>query len=56
MTFEQWMQKVNLLFLAEFGVDADEFPDYLWRDEFKNGFTPQQAYDYWCKNEGPDLY
>ncbi len=54
--FDKWKTEVNSLFLAEFGVDADEFPDYLWRKEYLHGFSPQQAFDYWCETEGPELY
>jgi hypothetical protein len=47
MTFEQWKQQVNLLFIADYGMDSECFPDYLWYDDYKDGFSPVDAYDNW---------
>lgn len=45
MTFEQWKQEVNLLCIKEYGVDTDEMPDWLWHDAFKDGLTPEEAFE-----------
>lgn len=45
MTFDQWKQRVNLLFIEEFGDDADAFPDWMWRDDFSDGLTPEEAFN-----------
>jgi hypothetical protein len=53
LTFEQWKQQIDLLFIKQFGADSNEFPDRLWHDDFVDGLTPEEAYEDYLEDEGP---
>ena len=44
MTYDQWMKKVDELCEAEWGMDSLTITgDWLSRDAFEEGLTPQEA-------------
>lgn len=47
-TFEQWYAALNTLFARQFGLGVDDFPDYMWWDEFDADNTPEDSFQEWC--------
>ena len=47
MSFEEWLKKLDALFTAEFGLGYDDFPDYMWRDEYDADWTPEDSFAEW---------
>lgn len=45
--FEAWMRRVNDLFMAEFGLGADDFEDYDWRAEYDGENSPRDSFEEW---------
>jgi hypothetical protein len=44
MTYEQWMRAVNaILEQITGGLDQDMLPDWLSRDAYESGMTPQEG-------------
>lgn len=52
MTYEQWMEKVDNLFLTQFGLTHEDFEDFLWHDAWEDGDTPRQAFNRFCDEMG----
>jgi len=49
MTFEQWMLKVNKLFVEMFGLDSDCFEDWDYYSAYEEGLTPIEAFQYYME-------
>jgi hypothetical protein len=48
-TFEQWMEAVDRICDSEMGgLTTSDLPDFLWRDEYDSGRSPQEAWDAFC--------
>lgn len=48
MTFETWMTDLNKIFSMHFGgLTSEDFPDYLWHDEYSSGCTPMESFQEW---------
>jgi hypothetical protein len=47
MKFEAWKEELNTIFVGEFGMDSDSFEDYLWRDAWEDGLSPEEAFEDW---------
>lgn len=48
--FDLWMDLVHRKFEDRFfGMNADDFEDWLWRDAFDSGLTPSQAFANWME-------
>lgn len=43
MTFEQWMEQVDMHLLRMCGCMASDLPDYAYRDAFDAGETPEHV-------------
>ena len=41
--FKNWMETVDLLVTAEFGIGVFDLPDRLWRDMFDSGMSAMEA-------------
>ena len=54
--YEQWLKELNQLFLKRFGLGYDDFPDYMWHDEYEGDCTPEDSFAEWLAqtNEGVD--
>lgn len=53
--FELWMEQVNALFLAGFGITSDDVEDYMWHDAFTDGLSPREAMDQWKEDMAHEL-
>ncbi len=53
--FSQWMGKVDALFVKQFGLSSEDFPDWNWRDAFEEGETAKEAFDQYCEDEDMTL-
>lgn len=53
MTFNKWMDKVDEILLAQFGVTSTELPDQLWYDMYED-LSPQEAVDMALEDMGYD--
>lgn len=47
MKFDAWKEELNTIFVGEFGRDSECFEDYLWHDSFRDGLTPEEAFEDW---------
>ncbi len=48
MRFKEWMEAVNALFEDAYnGLSSDDFPDYLWYENYQHGKTPLQVFKQW---------
>lgn len=45
MTFEDWMKKVDAIFIRKTGLDRDSWPDWCYYDAFEDGCTPEDAFE-----------
>lgn len=43
MTYEQWMQAVDVIVENTCGLPMDFLPDWLSRDAYDDGATPEQG-------------
>lgn len=43
MNFEDWKKEVNSIILEKTGIDMDDLPDWMSRDSFDSGSTPEEA-------------
>jgi hypothetical protein len=43
MTFEQWKTAVDVVLMAKIGLMQEDLPDWLARDAFEDGLTPDEA-------------
>jgi len=43
MDYKEWLKKCDILVSNEFGLGLFDFPDFLWRDCFEDGFEPVDA-------------
>ena len=54
--FDAWLQDLDRLFMAEYGLSHDDFDDYDWHSEFDSKIPPKEAFDEWqLLNEGSTL-
>ena len=56
MSYEEWMETVDALFLQEFGLTHNDFEDNLWMDAYISGESPKSAFDTFCKEMGYELW
>ena len=45
MTYEQWVAKVNQVLASRIGLSMDDLPDWLSRDAFEDGLSPEEGAD-----------
>ena len=45
MTYEQWVAKVNQVLANRIGLSMDDLPDWLSRDAFEEGLSPEEGAD-----------
>lgn len=45
MTYEQWVAKVNQVLANRIGLSMDDLPDWLSRDAFEDGLSPEEGAD-----------
>lgn len=43
MTYEQWMKAVDLIVERTCGLQMDMLPDWLSRDAYEDGLTPEEG-------------
>lgn len=43
MTYEEWMKQVDVILESLAGIAQDELPDWLSRDAFESGMTPEEG-------------
>lgn len=46
-TYEQWYALLDKCFTRQFGLGVDDFPDYMWFDEFESDCTPEDSFLEW---------
>jgi hypothetical protein len=51
-TYEQWMKEVDRILEKRCGMDQMELPDWLSRDAYECGLTPQEAADECLRSAG----
>lgn len=52
--FSVWMADINDLFLNEFGMEYQDFPDWNYRDCFEDGMTPEEVFEDWKNENWPE--
>jgi len=52
MTYEQWMQAVNVIVTAECGLSVDCLPDWLSRDAYDDGLSPKEGAEICLEQSG----
>jgi hypothetical protein len=53
MTYEEWMEKVDELFLETFGLTSSDFEDYMWIAAYEDDLlTPKEAFEQFCEEYG----
>ena len=45
MTYEQWVAKVDQVLASRIGLSMDDLPDWLSRDAFEDGLSPEEGAD-----------
>ena len=45
MTYEQWVAKVDQVLANRIGLSMDDLPDWLSRDAFEDGLSPEEGAD-----------
>lgn len=45
MTYEQWVAKVDQVLTSRVGLSMDDLPDWLSRDAFEDGLSPEEGAD-----------
>lgn len=45
MTYEQWVAKVDQVLTSRIGLSMDDLPDWLSRDAFEDGLSPEEGAD-----------
>lgn len=45
--FDEWLEELDKLFLADMGTTHNDFDDYNWNDEFESEVEPADAYEEW---------
>ena len=45
MTYEQWVAKVDQVLTSRIGISMDDLPDWLSRDAFEDGLSPEEGAD-----------
>ena len=44
--FDFWKKEVDKIFSNKFGgLISDDFPDYCYMSDFKDGFTPEETFE-----------
>jgi hypothetical protein len=43
LTYEEWMRKVDVIVAAKCGLPMDCLPDWLSRDNFEDGVSPEEG-------------
>lgn len=44
MTFASFLAQVDDLFMEKYTLGLDDFPDYVWRDLWEDGYTSLEAF------------
>lgn len=52
LTFEQWIAKVDELFLAKFYISYLDFPDWNYYDNWADGVTPEECFADYVEEQG----
>lgn len=45
MNYKQWLQKVNDVISMETGLDLEDLPDYMYKDDYEDGVPPEETAD-----------
>lgn len=45
MPYEEWMQAVDAIMVAKFGITSGDIADQTWADWHLDGLTPAEAVD-----------
>jgi hypothetical protein len=48
LTYKEWFKQLDALFTAQFGLGVNDFPDYMWCDEWECDNTPEDSFHEWC--------
>lgn len=43
ISFEEFLEQVNLYLLRNFGVTSGDLPDYCYRDAYDDGIAPSEC-------------
>ena len=49
MAFDEWMERINGLFMDAFLVGYSDFEDWTWMEAYDLGKTPRQAFEKWAE-------
>ena len=41
--FNDWLAAMDKLFVVEYGLSYQDFPDWGWRDAYEDGLNPEEA-------------
>lgn len=52
LTYDDWMAEIDTILESDLGVIQSELPDWLSRDAYESGLTPQQAADECLRQTG----
>ena len=44
LTFEQWLEKLDKIFIRKTGLSYQDFEDYHWMGCFEDEMTPNEAF------------
>jgi uncharacterized protein YPO0396 len=45
MTYEEWLKALDKVMVMKMGLPHDCVEDYLWRDCYDSGSTPERAFE-----------
>lgn len=54
-SFRSFMSQVNSILVWRIGVAAQDLPDYLWRDCYDDGLSPEEAVDDFLDDNAADF-
>jgi hypothetical protein len=56
LEFNRWMEKLDMMFIATYGLNHSDFEDYNWFDEYSNDVSPEDAFHEWkCMVESGEI-
>ena len=55
MSFEQWLNRVDAILVGMCGLCHRDLPDMLWRDQFEDEASPEEAVSCLCGDSIEEL-
>ena len=52
MDYDEWMERLDGLFMDAFLVESSDFEDWTWMEAYDLSKTPEQAFRKWAEETG----